>query len=354
MKLERKYKENIQEAARKTNEAFYVSLIVFSIISICVIILLILSNLTYKQDDSQIGLDKHVLEEESEEVLGLVTTSVEVSVCGNDVVEHDESCDGDDLAGESCSSLGFQIGTLECNANCTFNTSACSTEAPYCGNNIKEVGEDCDGSDIGSASCQLYGFDTGSIDCYENCTIDISDCSNFVSEEDEELEEDEEKQQDEDDDQSDLQDENDLNNNNIPDQWEENYSCLIAGYKDADDDPDNDGLKNLDEYKNGCNPCNEDSDDDGMPDGWEVEHGLDPKKHDANEDPDSDGYNNIAEFYNNTNPKVSDKPSDLPETGQDEKRSQFDFRMIAIGAVLIFSLGFGLFVILKNRNEGID
>ncbi len=47
------------------------------------------------------------------------------SVCGNNIKEGSEQCDGSDLGGQSCVSRGFASGTLSCNANCTFNTSAC-------------------------------------------------------------------------------------------------------------------------------------------------------------------------------------------------------------------------------------
>lgn len=45
---------------------------------------------------------------------------------GNDVAELDEGRDGTDLRGETCVSRGFQDGTPACNQNCTFDTSGCS------------------------------------------------------------------------------------------------------------------------------------------------------------------------------------------------------------------------------------
>jgi len=49
------------------------------------------------------------------------------SSCGNNIKEVGEQCDGTDLAGGICSDFGFTAGTLTCNANCTFNTSACTS-----------------------------------------------------------------------------------------------------------------------------------------------------------------------------------------------------------------------------------
>jgi hypothetical protein len=48
---------------------------------------------------------------------------------------------------------------------------------PVCGNGILETGEDCDGGDLGGASCQSLGYDMGVLDCTGSCTYDESNCS---------------------------------------------------------------------------------------------------------------------------------------------------------------------------------
>jgi pectate lyase len=45
-----------------------------------------------------------------------------------------------------------------------------------------------------------------------------------------------------------------------------------------------------------------DSDNDGMPDEWEAEHGLKPNRADHNGDADGDGYPNLEEWLNGTEP----------------------------------------------------
>ncbi len=45
-----------------------------------------------------------------------------------------------------------------------------------------------------------------------------------------------------------------------------------------------------------------DSDNDGMPDAWEKEHGLNPQKDDHLGDPDGDGYPNLEEFLSSIEP----------------------------------------------------
>jgi hypothetical protein len=47
------------------------------------------------------------------------------SSCGDGVANGSEACDGSDLAGASCSSLGYATGTLGCTASCGFDVSGC-------------------------------------------------------------------------------------------------------------------------------------------------------------------------------------------------------------------------------------
>jgi hypothetical protein len=49
-----------------------------------------------------------------------------LGVCGNNIVEAGEQCDGSDLGGFTCNSLGFiKGGNLRCSANCVFDVSGC-------------------------------------------------------------------------------------------------------------------------------------------------------------------------------------------------------------------------------------
>lgn len=57
--------------------------------------------------------------------IGAVQSGSSGAVCGNNQREGSEACDGTDLAGQTCQSLGFTGGTLVCATGCTFVTTGC-------------------------------------------------------------------------------------------------------------------------------------------------------------------------------------------------------------------------------------
>ncbi|MDU9047997.1 MAG: hypothetical protein Q3M30_04050 [Candidatus Electrothrix sp. Rat3] len=51
------------------------------------------------------------------------------------------------------------------------------------------------------------------------------------------------------------------------------------------------------------NACDEDDDNDGMPDNWEIQHGLNPEDPtDADSDMDNDGISNLDEYLGGSEP----------------------------------------------------
>lgn len=77
-------------------------------------------------------------------------TTDPVVLCGNAVIDAPEECDGADLNGQSCATLGFSAGTLACTPACVFDKSMCTS--PSCGDATVDPGEECDCGDQG-ASC---------------------------------------------------------------------------------------------------------------------------------------------------------------------------------------------------------
>lgn len=105
----------------------------------------------------------------------------------------------------------------------------------------------------------------------------------------------------------------DTDNDKMPDAWE--YQVLGSLSASPDADPDNDGLKNLDECRYGTNPLNPDTDGDGYSDGEEA--GIDyrwPTDHNQNPmwgDGDGDGVPNMVELVLGTDPaSYYDRPAD--------------------------------------------
>jgi hypothetical protein len=59
--------------------------------------------------------------------------------CGNGVLDSDEQCDGTNLNGQTCTSLGYDSGTLACNSSCQYDTSNCQTTVVTCPITGKEI-----------------------------------------------------------------------------------------------------------------------------------------------------------------------------------------------------------------------
>ncbi|MBN2723817.1 MAG: DUF4215 domain-containing protein [Deltaproteobacteria bacterium] len=96
--------------------------------------------------------------------------------CGNNTRQADEECDGADLNGITCEDLGYDGGTLACGTYCEFDYSGCTGDPPSCGNGVKEVGEECDGTDMGTSICENSGFTSGLLLCNPDCSLNYTGC----------------------------------------------------------------------------------------------------------------------------------------------------------------------------------
>lgn len=66
---------------------------------------------------------------------------VSAAACGNNRIQQAEVCDGANLDGQSCTTLGFEGGSLACAADCSaFDTIACATTSDEFGIKAQIVG----------------------------------------------------------------------------------------------------------------------------------------------------------------------------------------------------------------------
>lgn len=98
----------------------------------------------------------------------------------------------------------------------------------------------------------------------------------------------------------------------LPDNWETDAFGNLD--KDDDDDPDNDGLSNLQELLNHTNPNDDDTDNDGLKDKDEVTvYSTNPRVADS----DRDGLNDGAEVTLGTDPAKRDSDGDTLSDGDE-------------------------------------
>ena len=95
--------------------------------------------------------------------------------CGDNVADDDEACDGADLRDRTCLDLGYDGGTLGCDADCDLVVTGCIGDA-VCGNGIIDGAEQCDGAALGDGTCSDFGFTSGAVTCDASCMVDTSDC----------------------------------------------------------------------------------------------------------------------------------------------------------------------------------
>jgi hypothetical protein len=99
-------------------------------------------------------------------------------VCGDGVVEGLEECEGEQLGGATCLAFGFYDAPgLRCSSECRFETSEC---VGTCGDQIVNGPELCDTTPGQSLRCSDVGFDYGSVTCSEAlCAPLYTACANF-------------------------------------------------------------------------------------------------------------------------------------------------------------------------------
>ncbi|MFO0600031.1 MAG: VCBS repeat-containing protein [Myxococcaceae bacterium] len=88
--------------------------------------------------------------------------------CGDGIIQDGEDCDGSEAGTGTCQSLGFDTGRVVCNAQCHYDTALC---VKRCGNGVLDLGETCDGK-LGVPSCDTWGANV----CTSSCAVDTLHC----------------------------------------------------------------------------------------------------------------------------------------------------------------------------------
>lgn len=102
-------------------------------------------------------------------------SGVTQNYCGDDVVQAGEECDGADLSGATCESLNLGGGDLACDTTCRFVVRDCDEQAE-CGNGAAEYPEECDDTDLFGLDCTDLGFASGTLACTSQCSYDTAAC----------------------------------------------------------------------------------------------------------------------------------------------------------------------------------
>lgn len=106
------------------------------------------------------------------------TSTGRVPQCNDGTVDPGEQCDGENLDGWTCEGLGLDGGDLGCDmASCTFDTADCMPMGG-CGDGMIGPDELCDGANLQGFDCESLGFSGGTLGCDPiTCTFDASACN---------------------------------------------------------------------------------------------------------------------------------------------------------------------------------
>ncbi len=100
------------------------------------------------------------------------TESQACTVCGNGIVETGETCESNDTS-TACTINGY-TGIQNCGSSCNWDTCVANQS---CGDGIINGNEECEGSNLGTNTCESEGFDAGTLTCASDCTLNENGCT---------------------------------------------------------------------------------------------------------------------------------------------------------------------------------
>lgn len=100
---------------------------------------------------------------------------------GDNLIFPGEECDGTEFPNNGlCAGLipGATGGTLTCHTNNLLSFAQC-TFPGTCGNGVVEPGEQCDGNNLNGVTCLTLGHTGGAISCGPTCGVNTSQCTPY-------------------------------------------------------------------------------------------------------------------------------------------------------------------------------
>jgi len=79
------------------------------------------------------------------------------------------------VTGEAEEVCGY-VAVQSCGIGYECSDGACVEDPTFCGNNVIEDNEECDGTNLNSQTCITQGFDSGTLTCDSQCLFDTSSC----------------------------------------------------------------------------------------------------------------------------------------------------------------------------------